>query len=695
MERYTNFVLRHKKFIVAATILLSLISAVALFGVHVNYNLVDYLPESAPSTRAVQIMEQSFSDAVPNARVLLRDVTLSEARAAKSELSAIDGVTSVQWLDDIMDLKVPIEFADSAAVETFYKGKNALYQLRLAPGKEVDAIRDIRAHFGSAVAVSGEAADTGSMRENTVIEIGNSILVLAPAIIVLLILSTGAWIEPLLFIAAIGASILMNMGSNLFLGEVSFITFAVAPVLQLAVSLDYAIFLLHSYEEFLKEEETTEAAMKRAMKKSVKAVAASAITTLFGFLALTFMKFGIGADLGLNLTKGVLLSFLSCMVFLPALTLLCHGTLLKTRHRPFLPAFRTVHRVLSKAFYPVLILVALLTLPAFLGQRHVVFTYGSEEKNENTRNYRDNALIHREFGKNTLLALLVPKGDIARETLLSNELAALPRVKNVASYAKFVGPAIPQEVMEDEVLKNFYGGDYARLVLTLDTPSEGNLAFSVVEQVRDVAARYYPDAFYMAGPSANLYDMREVVKSDNQFVNAIAIVAIFLVLVFTFRAAVLPFLLLFTIEVGIWINLSIPYFTGTSLHFMGYLVISTVQLGATVDYAILLTSYYLDNRRCLPQRTALAQSLGETFKSILISAATLSFAGFALSWTSGNPIVSELGALLGRGTIFSMLMVLLLLPMLLTLFDRAIGATTKGAHFYDSRKAQAEGGCNE
>lgn len=682
MDRYADFVIKHRKLIVILFITAAVLSAVMLLGVHVNYKLADYLPPTAQSTEAVRIMDEEFAQAVPNADVMVRDVSIPEALACKSQLEGVVGIEEVLWLDDTADLKKPLEMYDADMVEEFYKDGDALYSVSITEGMESEAVHAIRELFGKAGAVSGEAADTSAMRSTANTEVAKAVLILVPSILLILILSTSSFIEPLLFLAAIGVSIVINMGTNIFQGEISFVTNAVAPVLQLAVSLDYAIFLLHSFADYQKEEPDIEQAMKQAMKKSVKAVAASAVTTLFGFLALAFMKFGIGADLGLNLTKGIMLSFICCMVFLPALTLLCGGIIKRTQHRALLPSFQNVNRVLSRLAVPALVIVAVLTIPAFLGQRSVEFSYGNEEKNTKSRNFKENQAIRDRFGQITRIALLVPRGDIVREYELGQRLAKLNHVTGVVSYASQVGTGIPEQFLDADITGQFYSENYARIVLYTDTANEGEEAFAVVEAVNREAAKYYQEDAYSAGPSANLYDMKEVVKKDNLQVNLIAIISIFLVLLLTFRSAILPFVLLFTIESGIWINLSIPYFTATPLHFMGYLVISTVQLGATVDYAILLTSYYLDNRRRMGQKEAMHKSMGETCKSILMSGTTLTIAGVVLRLTSSNPIVSELGALLARGTVFSMLMVFCLLPGLLRILDKPIGAVTYKSRFY-------------
>lgn len=682
MDRYVRFVMKRKKLIVIIFAMAAALSAVILCKVKVNYNLADYLPPAAKSTKALQIMEEEFAQAIPNANVMIKDINIPEALTYKKQIQAIKGVLEVLWLDDTADIKKPIQIYDDDTVGEFYKDGKAKFSVSIKEGQESETIHAIRTLIGRQGAVSGEAADISAMRSTAASEVGKAVLILVPVILLLLCLSTTSWIEPVLFATSIGVSIIINMGTNLMWGEVSFITNAVAPILQLAVSFDYAIFLLHSFETFLKESGDPESAMRKAMKKSVRAVAASAVTTLFGFLALTFMQFQIGADLGLCLVKGILLSFISCMFFLPALIILCSKGMEKTRHRQWLPAFRSVNKGFRKLSVPFLIIVVILSVPAFLGKDRVEFTYGNEDKNTSSQNWKENQEVRETFGQSVLLALLVPKGDVVKEDELSKGILELDHVTGVVSYAAQVGNGIPVQFLDTGITKQFYSEHYARMIIYTDTESEGEEAFSTVEAVNREAGKYYGDQFYLAGQSASLYDMKQVVSRDNVQVNIIAVIAILIVLILTFRSGVLPFILLFTIETGIWINLSIPYFTDSPLHFMGYLVISTVQLGATVDYAILLTSYYLDSRKRMGQDEAIAKAMSEAFQSILLSGTTLAAAGLVLYVTSSNPIVSELGALLGRGTLLSMLMVFCLLPALLRAFDKMIGITTYKSDFY-------------
>lgn len=686
MDNFSELIIGHRKTVITLTIILSVICLVLIPFVGINYDLVDYLPSEAQSTKALNVLNAEFEETIPNTRVMVKDVTLMEAIQYKKQIASIQGVTQVIWLDDMIDVRQPLEMADAVTVEGFYRDGDALFTVTLAKNMEKDATNQIRKLIGDDNHVSGDAPGLVAVMDAAVSTVIIGFIILLPAILLILILSTTSWLEPLIFLAAIGISIVINMGTNIFFKDISFMTNSISPILQLAVSLDYAVFLLHSFIDNKKKYPDVNVAMKHAMKESMSTVAASAATTLFGFLALLFMNFRIGADLGLNLAKGIVFSFASVMIFLPALTLTIYKWIDKTQHRPLMPDLSNINRVLSKVALPAVIIIVLMIVPTFLGQGRTGYLYDNNPMDPNIRYGRDTLAIEDRFGKSTIMVLLVPKGDAAREGLLSREVEGLEHVTGILSYAQTVGTAIPPEYLGPDITKQFYSENYARLIVYTDTPSEGDVAFQTVETINTITRGYYGDKFLSLGQSANLYDMKGIIEKDNIIVNLIAIVAIFIVLLATFRSAILPFILVLVIETGIWINLSIPYFSGIKINFLGYLILSTVQLGATVDYAILLTNTYLTNRKRLSKMEAVSVSLGGTFKSILVSALTLSAAGFTLYKTSSNSSISDIGLLLGRGTLLSLAMVLLFLPTLLTVFDGAIGKFTRKAEFMDTKR---------
>src|SRR5690625_1488348 len=682
----TEFVLKYKKSVVIIFMVLTVISVVVQFGVKTNYDMVDYLSDDAPSIKSTDVMSEEFDDDVANTRVMINDVSIQEAMNYKEKLEDIDGVSDVMWLDDVMDITTPIEMQDDDTVESYYKDNNALFSFEIVDGKEVETTDAIYDLIGEENAMAGDALNTAISQQATGKETTNAALILVPIVIIILVLSTTSWLEPVFFLTAIGVSVLINMGTNIFLGEVSFVTEAVAPILQLAVSLDYAIFLLHSFTDYRKTEETPEEAMKLAMKRSFPAIAASASTTIFGFTALMFMQFGLGADLGLNLLKGILLSFISVVVFLPALTLILYKWIDKTKHRPFLPSKYNIGTFIMKLRIPVLVLIAILIVPAFLAQGQTDFLYGDGGNAESSRAGQDENKIEAVFDKYTPMVLLVPKGDMAREDELVDDLSNLHDVKSTIAYVNTIGAAIPPEYLDASDTESFFSENYSRITLNTTTETEGDEAFALVDSVRDITNDYYGDDFHILGESVSMYDMKDIIEKDNTLVNALTVISIAFVLLVTFRSISFPVVLLLTIQTAVWINLSIPYLTDTPLVFIGYLIVSTVQLAATVDYGILFTEYYTQLRKEMPALEAVKQTINEKIFSIGVSASILSSVGFILSMTSSDPIVSSLGLLIGRGALLAFLLVVFLLPALLVVFDWVIEKTTWKPNYYQGKK---------
>ncbi len=525
MKNIAARIIKHKKAVAITFIILAVICTLALFAVSVNYDMKDYLPDDAQSAKAMHIMEQEFAGNVPTNRVMINDVTVQQALAFKEKLASIDGVSDVTWLDDAIDIKSPLEMADEEIVESYYKNGKALFSFSIRDGDEVAVTDTIYDLIGEENAMAGESLNTATQQKMAGTESMYAVVLLVPIIILILVLSTNSWVEPLFFMTAIGVSVLINMGTNIFLGEISFVTQSVAPILQLAVSLDYAIFLLHSFSDYRKKTEDPHQAMELAMKKSFSAIAASASTTFFGFIAISFMNFEIGSDLGINLVKGILLSFISVMVFLPAITLMFYKWIDKTRHKPLLPNLGNTGSHVVKFRVLSLLLVFILIVPAFLAQSHTNFTYGIGEQPETTRAGSDLEKIKEHFGESTPIVLLVPKGDIAKEEKLVQDLEKIRHVSSVLAYVNTVSAAIPPEYLEPSVTDQFYSENYSRIILQTDTRNEGEEAFRLIEQVQRTAESYYGKDVHSLGESVTLYDIKNTVEKDNKLVNLLTIAA--------------------------------------------------------------------------------------------------------------------------------------------------------------------------
>ncbi len=491
--------------------------------------------------------------------------------------------------------------------------------------------------------------------------------------LLVLILTTTSFAEPFLVLAGLGVAIVINAGSNLLFGEISFVTNSAGNILQLAVSLDYSVFLLHRFAECRQESADPKEAMVQALTMSTTSILSSGLTTVIGFLALCLMQFQIGPNLGLALAKGVAISLITVFVFMPALILCTYKFIDKTKHRSFMPGFKGFGRFVSRLMLPMVVVFVLLIVPCYQASNANSFYYGASHIfGSSTQLGVDTERIEDTFGKQDTYVLMVPKDGIATQVALSKALQQIPQVKSIISYVNTVGGTIPAEFLGGGTVSKLNSEHYTRMVLTVDAAYEGDETFSLVETIRNTAQQYYPDQWYLAGEGVSTYDLMKTVTADMVKVNLVAIGAVFVVLLLTMRSLILPVILVLSIETAIWINLSIPYFTGQSIFYIAYLIISSIQLGATVDYAILFTDRYKEMRQTYDRKEAVVQTVSAVAVSVLTSASVLTVVGFLLGIFSTHGLLSQLGYLLGKGTLCSLVIVLFVLPGLLYLFDKMI-----------------------
>ena len=673
MSKFYTAIVNKRKLILILFATLFVISLLCSQLVSVNYDITDYLPENTKSTVSLDLMGEEFDGGIPNARVMVKDVTIPEALEYKDKLKAIEGVTEVTWMDDAMDITVPLSTLDADAVVTYYKDNNALFTVTIDEEYRITATEDIRTLIGEENAVTGSAISTADATTNTVSEILKITVIAVVFVLAVLLLTTSSWIEPIVVLGGLGVAIILNNGSNLIFGEISFVTNAAGSVLQLAVSLDYSVFLLHRFEECRKENPDAKSAMVDALCKSTSSILSSGLTTVIGFIALVLMQFRLGADLGLALAKGIAISLITVFVFMPALILCTYKWLDKTKHRSLMPSFKGFGKAVHKIAIPMVCIFAMLIVPSFLGSEANDYLYGSSEILGETSQYgKDTKAIEDVFGKSDTYVLLVPKGDTATESALSDELHTLPEITSIISYVDMAGAEIPNAYLDADTLSQLEGENYSRMVISADVPYEGAETFALVEKIRGIADKYYPDDNYLAGEGVSTYDLKETITADMVLVNLVAIGAVFVVLLLTLKSLSIPFILVLSIETAIWLNLSVPYFMDTPIYYLAYLIISSVQLGATVDYAILMTDRYKENRETLDKKDAIIQTISDTFVSIMTSGSVLTVVGFLLGWMSSNQLLAQLGIFVGRGAVFSLAIVLLVLPGLLYLLDRFV-----------------------
>ena len=686
MDRYTQFILKHRKIIIIVFLLAAVICAGLSTMVGVNYKFADYLPEDAPSTKALDVMEEEYDQTIPNMRVLIYDVSIPQALSYKEKIENVKGVEEVRWLDDAIDIYEPLEQADADTVDAWYKDSDALFSVTISEKDDAEkkaAVKEIRTIIGDENAMSGTAVTDTYSPVHTTKDIQKIILIVIPIVFIILLLTTNSWFEPVLFLFTIGVAIMLNRGTNLIFGEISFVTNAAGSVLQLAVSMDYSIFLLHRFAENRAEGKEVKQAMVDAVKQSTSSVLSSGLTTVTGFAALILMRFRIGPDMGWVMAKAIVFSLLCVLCLLPALAISTYKLIDKTQHRPLYPNFKTFSSVVMKIRIPMLILAAVIAVPCFLAQGSNDFLYGSSRvySTNQTQMGRDLLAIEDEYGASNPLVILVPKGDMSKEAALNEALCENKNVTSVISYVNTVGAQIPDGYVPEDSLEQLYSENYSRFVVTLDTEEVEDGWTDKIDEIHKICEKYYGDDALIAGDLASTEDLKDTITEDNTRVNLLAIAFVFIILLLNFKSISIPVILTLVIELSIWINLSIPYFGSTTLHYIAYLIISSVQLGATIDYAILLTSRYLEERKTMGRKEAARTAIQVSVLSLFTSAIILMIAGFALGICSTNLVLSQLGTLVGRGAVISFVLVLVVLPALLVLLDKVIEKTTFGLKF--------------
>ena len=671
MKNFYTGVVRRRKLILISFAILFVLCFFLKNLVSVNYDINDYLPADTHSTVSLNVMTTEFSGGIPNCRVMIHNVTIPETMEYIQKLQGVEGVMDITWLDDVADVTIPLAALDPATVEAYYKDNTALLSLTIDEEYCIEATDAIRAIVGNENAITGSAPSIAVSTVNTVKEIPMISVIAVVFTLIMLLITTTSWAEPFVILISIGIAVIINGGSNLLFGEISFITNAAGSILQLAVSLDYAVFLIHRFSECLKNTDNIEEAMVEALCKSTSSILSSGLTTVIGFLALTLMQFGIGPNLGLALAKGVSISLITVFLFTPALVLTAYPIIVWTHHRSFVPSFRGMGKFVRRVTIPFVCIFALILVPVYLASNANEYYYGSSAIFGNDTQYgADTEAVEEMFGLTDTYILLVPKGDTATQTALSDEIKTLKNVTSIISFVDTAGAEIPHAFLDKDTLSLLESDRYTRMVINVDVPTEGKDTFTLVEQIREVSASYYPDDYYLAGRGVSTYDLMDTITADMAKVNLLAIGAVFVVLLITMRSLILPVILVLGIETAIWINLAIPYFESETIFYIAYLIISAIQLGSTVDYAILMTDRYRENRQSLEKTAALVQTISDTAVSIFTSGGALTVVGLLMNYISSNRLLAQLGLFIGRGTLLSLIIVFFVLPGLLYVFDK-------------------------
>lgn len=673
----TDFIVNKHRLIEKIFIVLILLSLICLPFINVNYDLTEYLPASAPTKQGINLMEQEFG--YPGtARVMLEDVTLYQAKVYKDQMQAVDGVDQVMWCDTGGSIYQSSDFIDYSSLDDYYKDGCAVMDITFVEGdtsrrteKAIDQLREICGEKGRFV---GTAVQDYALSVNLVKEINMAMILAVVCIALILTLTTTSWFEPVLFLVIMGIAILINSGTNIFIGTISFMTKSAAAILQLAIAMDYSIFLLHSFTKEKAAGQETSQALVNAVRHSVSSIMASGATTIVGFLVLCLMKFSIGFDLGIVLAKGIVISLITVLFLMPALILRWAPLIEKTAHKPFLPKFERTSRGIFHIRWAVLVLCALVVVPAFAAQNMNDFTFGNDAvgAGPGTQVYEDEQAIDAVFGKSNMILAIVPNTSSLTEKEMAQELKALPFMKSVTSLPDTLPAGVPEHFLPQSLTSQLHTEDYARILMYMRSKNESEYAFQCSDTIQSVVKKYYPENSYVVGMTPSTQDIKEIITSDYNFVNPLSILGVALVIIFTFRSFLIPLLVLIPIELAIFVNMAFPYLTGTNMIYIGYIIVSCLQLGATVDYSILMTNNYLDRRLTMEKKEACIDAIRSSLPSILTSASILTVVGYLLYFTSSIGAIGDLGHLIGRGALFSMLLVATLLPILLYAFDKPI-----------------------
>ena len=668
-------IVRQREKIMKIFLMLAVICAFCIPFIKVNYDLTAYLPDDMESKKAINIMEEEFG--YPGtARIMIENVTPYEAQLYQEMLENVDGVDMVSWIGS--DIYMSGEFIDIAGQTDYYRDNCAVMDVTFTEGDtseltgaaldEISAILGEKGHYG------GPAVENKSLQETLNVQIAIITAIAIVLIFLILCATTDSWAEPFLFLIVMGVAIVINMGSNILRGEISFISNSVAAVLQLAISIDYSIFLLHTFMREKEKEPDKEKAMANAIRHAAGSVLSSGMTTFVGFMALFFMRFLIGQDLGFVLGKSIISSIVTVLLFMPALILRFDALIARTQHKIIMPSFKRASAAVFKLRYVVVVFIAIVFLPTYLMQNSNVNTYGNSALGASvgTVVYDDEQLIESKFGRSNLYLVLVPNGSPVTERELAGELKELSYVRSVTALSDILPRGVPEQIVPSGVTDLLRKEHYTRMLVFTRTKSESDLAFETSDEIQAIVKGYYPKEAYVVGNTPSTQDLKVICDADYAMVNAFSLVGVALVVIVAFQSLLLAVVAIVPISAAICINLAIPYLQGKVFMFAAMVVVSCIQLGATVDYSILLINNYLDRREKMKPKKAALGALQASMLSVLTSGTILTVAGYAIYFVVSVEAIKDIGHMLGRGAILSMGFVLLAVPGLMTMLDKQI-----------------------
>ncbi len=686
--RFSKAVVKYRIPILILAVLLMIPSCLGMLGTRINYDMLDYLPDDMDTVIGQNELMEDFGKGAFSF-IIVEDMPNKEVAKLKSQIEQVEHVDSVIWYDTLMDISVPMELLPDSVLKEFNTDHSTMmavfFDSATSADVTMDAIRQIRSICGKQCFVSGMSALVTDLKDlceqEEPIYVGIAVALACAAMLLLL----DNWVVPFVFLASIGMMILLNLGTNYFMGEISYITKALSAVLQLAVTMDYSIFLWHSYCEEREKYDDHNEAMAAAISHTLTSVIGSSITTVAGFIALCFMTFTMGRDLGIVMAKGVLLGVLGCVTVLPAMILLLDKPLQKTRHKPLIPSMNKFSQVVVRISALLLIVFVIVLFPAYKGYEatndEVYYDMGQCLPEDMEYVIANNKLVD-EFGIASTHMLLVdrtvPTPQIRK---MIDEMEQVDGVKYILSMESIVGCRIPEEILPESVVDLMKSDRWELMLLNSEykvASDEVNKQIGVLNEI----LKKYDQGGMLIGEAPCMRDMIQTTAHDFKVVNAVSIIAIFIIIALVEKSLSLPFILIAVIESAIFVNLGLPHYLGQSLPFIAPICISTIQLGATVDYAILMTTRYKTERiQGKSKHDAVRIALASSIPSVIVSGMGLFAATFGVALYSNIDIIRSMCMLMARGAVVSMICVILVLPALLLLCDGIIRATT-----FDMRK---------
>lgn len=671
--------------IVIVTLLLAVLSVFGMVNTRINYDMLDYLPEDMDTVIGQNELLDDFGKGAFSF-IVVEDMPNKDVANLVKKLETVEHVETVLWYSSLMDVSVPMELLPEKLYNEFNTDNATLvavfFDTSTSADDTMDAIREIRSIAGKQCFVSGMSALVTDLKDlceqEEPIYVGIAVLLACAAMMLFL----DGWLVPLVFLASIGMMIVINLGSNYFFGEISYITKALAAVLQLAVTMDYSIFLWHSYNEQRQKYDDHKDAMAAAISETLTSVIGSSITTVAGFAALCFMTFTLGRDLGFVMAKGVILGVIGCVTVLPALILIFDRPLQKTKHRSIIPDMKNFAAKVVKIFPVFLVVFALLIPPAYYGYSKTndeVYYDMGQCLPQDIEYVIANSKLSEDFDiASTHMVLVSADTPTSSVRKMIKEMEQVDGVKYVLGLESVVGSKVPEEILPESITSLLKSDKWELLLINSEYKVASDLVNEQINSLNSVLKKYDPNGM-LIGEAPCMKDMIETTGHDFEVVNAVSIVAIFVIIAIVEKSFSLPFILIAVIELAIFINLGLPHYLGQSLPFIAPICISTIQLGATVDYAILMTTRYKAERLGgQDKHGAVTTALAASIPSIIVSGMGLFAATFGVAVYSNIDIISSMCMLMARGAVVSMLCVIFILPALLTLCDKLICATTFG-----------------